>query len=175
MKVKVTQSCPTLWDSEWLYSPWNSPRQYTGVSSLSLLQGIIPSQGSNPDLLHCRWILYQLSHKGSPQTLEWVACPFTRGSSWPRNQTRVSCIAGGFFTNWSIRKAPAWGIHRPKERSQASVGKGLHVSASLWLPRQSLEIPPLNSSPSQPGAEPGTSAWALALNLVISLCLCFLF
>ena len=48
-----------------LYSPWNSPGQNTGVDSLSLLQGIFPSQGSNPGLLHCRRILYQLSHKGS--------------------------------------------------------------------------------------------------------------
>ena len=49
-----------------LYSPWNSPGQNTGVGSLSLLQGIFPTQGSNPGLPHCRWILYQLSHKGSP-------------------------------------------------------------------------------------------------------------
>ena len=35
--------------------------------------------------------------------LEWVAIPFSSGSSQPRNRTRVSCIAGGFFTNWAIR------------------------------------------------------------------------
>ena len=64
-----------------LYSPWNSPGQNTEVGSLSLLQGIFPTQGSNPGLLHCRWILYQLSHKGSPRILEWVAYPFSRGSS----------------------------------------------------------------------------------------------
>ena len=58
-----------------LYSPWNSPGQNTGVGSLSFLQGIFPIQGSNPGLLHCRWILYQVSHKGSPRTLEWVAYP----------------------------------------------------------------------------------------------------
>ena len=46
-----------------LYSPWNSLGQNTGVSSLSLLQGIFPTQGSNPGLPHCRWILYQLSHR----------------------------------------------------------------------------------------------------------------
>ena len=45
----------------------------TGVSSLSLLQGIFPTQGSSLGLLHCRQILYQLSHKGSPRILEWVA------------------------------------------------------------------------------------------------------
>ena len=54
-----------------LYSPWNSPGQNTGVGSLSLLQGIFPTQGQNPGLPHCVWILYQLSHKGSPRILEW--------------------------------------------------------------------------------------------------------
>ena len=43
------------------------------MGSLSLLQEIFPTQGSNPGLPHCRQILYQLSHKGSPRTLEWVA------------------------------------------------------------------------------------------------------
>ena len=42
------------------------------MGSLSLLQRIFPTQGSNPGLPHCRWIIYQLSHKGSPRTLEWV-------------------------------------------------------------------------------------------------------
>ena len=50
-----------------LYSPWNSLGQNTGVGSLSLLQGIFPTQGSNPGLPHCRWILYQLNHKESPR------------------------------------------------------------------------------------------------------------
>ena len=63
--VKVTQSCLTLCDPWTIPSPWNSPGQNTGVGSLSLLKGIFPTQGSNPGLLHCRWILYQLSHKGS--------------------------------------------------------------------------------------------------------------
>ena len=48
-----------------LYSPWNSPGQNTGVGSLSLLQGIFPTQGSNPGLPHRRRILYQLSYQGS--------------------------------------------------------------------------------------------------------------
>ena len=93
--------------SHGLYSPWTSPGQNTGVGSLSLLQGIFLTQGSNPGLPHCkRWILYQLRHKGSPIILEWVAYPFSSGSSRSRNQTGVSCIAGGFFTNWTIREAP---------------------------------------------------------------------
>ena len=46
-------------------------------------------------------------HGNSPaRILEWVAVPFSRGSSWSSNQTRVSCIAGGFFTSWATREAP---------------------------------------------------------------------
>ena len=80
-----------------LYSLWNSPGQNTAV--VSLYQGIFPIQGSNPGLLHCRQILNQLSHKGSRRILEWVAYPFSSGSSRPRNQTGGSCIAGRFFTS----------------------------------------------------------------------------
>ena len=48
-----------------LLCPWNSSGTNTGVCSCSILQGIFPTQGLNPGLPHCRWILYQLSHKGS--------------------------------------------------------------------------------------------------------------
>ena len=95
--------CLTLCDS--MDSPWNSPGQSTGVGSFSLLQGLFPTQGSNPGLPHCRQILYQLSHKGSPRILEWVAYSFSRGSSQPRNRTGVFCNAGRFFTNWATREA----------------------------------------------------------------------
>ena len=58
-----------------LYSLWNSLGQNTGVDSLSLLQGIFPTQGSNTGLPHCRWILYHLSHQGSlSRTLEITYC-----------------------------------------------------------------------------------------------------
>ena len=81
--MKVTQSYPTL-RPHGLYSPWNSLGQNIGVGSLSLFQGIFPTQGLNPGLPHCRWILYQLSHRGSPG---------------------VSCIADGFFIKWAIGEA----------------------------------------------------------------------
>ena len=90
-----------------LYSTRNSLGQNTGVGSHSLLQGIFPTQGLNPGLPHCRQILCQLSHKGSPRRLQWVAYPFPRGSSRSRNQTRVFCIAGGFFINLVMREAIA--------------------------------------------------------------------
>ncbi|MES7760928.1 hypothetical protein U6J64_12300, partial [Cutibacterium acnes] len=88
---------PTLQADSLPSEPPGKPKN-TGVGSLSLLQGIFLTQESNWGLLHCRQILYQLSHKGSPRILEWVAYPFSSGSSQPRNQTGVSCIAGGFFT-----------------------------------------------------------------------------
>ena len=43
---------------------------------------------------------------GSPRILQWVACPFSSRSPQPRNQTRVSCFAGGFFTSWDTREVP---------------------------------------------------------------------
>ena len=84
----------------------NFSRPENWNDSLSLLQGIFSTQRLNPGLLHkCRRFLYQLSHRGSPRILEWVAYPFSSESSRPRNQTWVSCIAGIFFTNWALREA----------------------------------------------------------------------
>ena len=53
-----SESCSVMSDSlqlHGLYSPWNSPGQNTGVGTQSLLQGIFPTQGSNPGLPHCRF------------------------------------------------------------------------------------------------------------------------
>ena len=97
MKMKVVQLCQTICN----------PMDYTvqgilqirTLESLSLLQRIFSKQGLNPSLLHCRWIFYLLSHKGSPGILEWVAYPFSSESFQTRNWNGVSCIAGRFFTN----------------------------------------------------------------------------
>ena len=76
--------------------PWNSPGQNTVVDSLPLLQGIFPTQGSNPGLLHCRQILYQLSHKGSLKW-EFQSVQFSHSvvsdSLWPRglHPARLPC------------------------------------------------------------------------------------
>ena len=110
-----------------------SPGKSTEVVCQALLQGVFPTQGLNPGLLHCRQIPYQLSYQGSPE-LEWkwkllshvwlfatpwiiqsmkfsrpeywkrVAFPFSRGSSQPRDWTQVSRIAGRFFTSWATRE-----------------------------------------------------------------------
>ena len=60
--------------------PRNSPGQNTGLGSLSLLQRIFATQGLNPGLPHCRWFLYQLSHKGSPFAIKLFTKSFWVGS-----------------------------------------------------------------------------------------------
>ena len=74
-------------------------RQNTGVS-LSLLQGIFPTQGSNPGLLHCKWILYQLSHKGNP-LLKSQKQKLGVGS-----KSRVLCIPPACSTTTGMGKPP---------------------------------------------------------------------
>ena len=110
-----------------LYSPWNSPGQNTGMGSCSLLQGIFPSLWSIPGLPHCRWLLYQLSHQGSPRILEWVAYPFSSGSSQPRSRTGVSYIAGRFFTSWATREAQKY-------------WSGLPIPSPVDLPNPGIEL-----------------------------------
>ena len=75
-----------------LYTPWNSPGQNTGVGSLSLLQGIFPTQGLNPGLPHCRQILYQVSHKGSPYLIETTGYLPILGHACLKSPMRVTCM-----------------------------------------------------------------------------------
>ena len=82
--AKSLQSYPILCDPV-DYSPpgssvhGDSPGKNTRVSCHALLQGIFPTQGSNPGLPHCMQILYHLSHQESLRILEQVACSFSRG------------------------------------------------------------------------------------------------
>ena len=100
--VKVAQLCPTFCD----------PVDYTahGILQARILEWVgFPFSRGSRDQTQVFWIagrfFHQLSHKGSPRILEWVAYSFSSRSSQPRNRTGVSCIAGGFFTNWAIREA----------------------------------------------------------------------
>ena len=123
-KVKVAQSCPTLWDIgilqarilEWVTTPFSR----------------VSSQPGKPGLPHCRWILYQLSHKGSPRILEWVAYPFSSGSSWPRNQTGVFNSRALHLMNIPMKIALTW-------RNMWLVTKDCHVllCSHYLLPRGS--------------------------------------
>ena len=106
----VTQSRPALPNLMDCSRPGSSvhgdsPGKNTIVGCHALLQGIIPTQELSPGLPHCSQILYHLNNQESPRILEWVAYPFCRESSQHKDQTRVSCIAGGFFTSWATREA----------------------------------------------------------------------
>ena len=103
LKVKSeSESCSAVSDSlqlHGLYSPWNSPGQATGVGGLSLLQGIFQTQGSNPSLPHCRLILYQLSHKGSPRLVGGVCSSLvlshhSKNLKWWTDQCYSSVLFG---------------------------------------------------------------------------------
>ena len=80
----------------WTIQSVEFSRQNTGVGRLSLRQGIFPTQGSNPGLPHCRRILYQLSHKGSPGLLQ------TKNDLELRKniQTRPAFIWPMFLSRW---------------------------------------------------------------------------
>ena len=85
-------SCVRLFAILW-NSPWNSPGQNTRDGSCSLLQGIFPTQGSNPGLWHCRWILSQLSHPRNPrfhQTLLGFLVPQLCSKTLLRLEAKVS-------------------------------------------------------------------------------------
>ena len=156
-----------------LYSPWNSPGQNTGEGSLFILQRIIPAQRPNPGLPYCRWLLYQLSQQASPRKLEWVAYPFSSRSSRPRNRTRVSCIAGGFFLRWAARnKTDRHLIPNSGRTSRLMVATTfaiIHQRAGTtgvwtkWHHRDRLWKGPKTQSPHSPKSghpairEPGTS------------------
>ena len=102
----VVQMCSTLLPHGlWPPGSMGFSRQEYWMGCHALLQGIFPTQGLKPSLPHCRQILYlNLSHQGSLRILEWVAYPFSKRTSQPRNRTRVSCIASIFFTSWATRE-----------------------------------------------------------------------
>ena len=99
-----------LWPTS-LLCPWGFSRQEYWSGLTCPPSGYLPNLGIEPMSPHFRWILYHLSHQGSPRILEPVAYPFSRGSSQPRNWTRISSIAGRFFTSWVTREAPAQTAH----------------------------------------------------------------
>ena len=159
--------CLTLCDSMDYKQPGSfvhrdSPGKNTGMGCHALLQGIFPTQGLNPGLLHCRWIIYQLNHKGSPRILKWVIYHFSSGFLQPRNWTGVSCIAGGFLTVWATREAiillcvhTSYLFMSDSLRSPWTVA--LQAPLSKEFPRQEywsgLSFPSLGDLP-KPGIEP---------------------
>ena len=120
-KESESESHSVLSSSLWphgLYSPWNSPGQNNGVGSLSLLQGIVPTQGSNLGLPHCRWILYQLSHQGSPYQMTTPIGSFPGGATG--QEPACQCRRHETWI-WSL------GQEHPLEKEMAT-----HASILAW-------------------------------------------
>ena len=115
-QVKVIQSSQ-LFATHGLYSPWSSPGQNTGVASHSLLQGIFPTQGSNPGLLHCRQVPYQLREALGASCSENMI--ITQCVGFPRNSVSndTACNAGdlGSISGWE--KSPGGGNSNPLQYS----------------------------------------------------------
>ena len=86
-----------------LHSPWNSPGQNTGVGCHALLQGIFPTQGSNPGLSHCRWILYQLSQQGNPPL------PLGRRNLWKEDPNYSTKVLGRHLAKAQAVCIRPWG------------------------------------------------------------------
>ena len=125
-----------------LLCPWNSPGKNTGVGNHFLLQGIFPTQGMDPGLLHCRQILCCLSHQGNH--LKCLNIPYTSGATMVIIQAinssevclRYRTISGksGHQQVFSLHKALCTGslehtLTIPKcvlgESQKATIGKGL--------------------------------------------------
>ena len=106
-KVSESETLSVISDSLWPHSPWNCPGQDTGVGSLSLLQGIFPTQGLNPDLPHGSQILYQLSYQGSSNEEELKSLLMkvkeeTEKVGLKLNIQKTKTMASGPITSWQI-------------------------------------------------------------------------
>ena len=127
-EVKVAQLCLILCDPMDYSLPGSSVQ---GILQAILLEWVaVPFSGDG--LQHCRQILYHLSHQKSPRILELIACPFFRGSSWPRNQTGVSCITGRFFISWATREGAQVESSRVKEPKRAALPRGSQPLMFWW-------------------------------------------
>ena len=104
----ISQLCLTLCNPHGLQPtrflcPWEFSRQVYWSGLPSLPPGDLPNPGIEPRPPALQVDSLLLEPSGKPKNMEWVACPISRGYSWPRNQTGKSCITGGFFTSWATR------------------------------------------------------------------------
>ena len=128
---------PSLMDC---IDPWNYPRQNTGVGSLSLLQGIFPTQGLNPGIPNCRQTLYQLSHKGSPKSLSHVQLffnPMDRGA-WQATAcsppgSSVHVISQARILEW-VAVSFSRGSSGPRKSSSPALADRFFTTESLGKP-----------------------------------------
>ena len=83
-----------------------------------------------------------------PRILQWIAVPFSRGSSWLRDQTWVSCIAGRFFTIWATREVPPSPLLKlKKEMIRYDITVVAYSLSYIWLLCDSIDHSPPGSCP----------------------------
>ena len=113
LHLSESGSCSAVSDSlqpHGLHSPWNSLGQNTGVGFLFLLQGIFPTQGSNPVLPHCRWVLYRLSYQRSPSSFVCLSPKLTSHLFISHHTNFSRGSAHGFSYRYSALpdRPPSW-------------------------------------------------------------------
>ena len=140
MKVKITQSCLTVCNPMDNIVHGILQAQNTGVGSLSLLPGIFPTQGSNPGLPHCGEILYQLSHKGSPEP------PGVTSNSWVDKAGLCGLLDPCLLSSelilacYMLTRQRQKGRTQPEEKRREAASLQISPSCSLWtrLPQSQL-------------------------------------
>ena len=105
----------------------------------ALLQEIFPTQGLNTGLPHAGGFFTVWATWEAQEYLEWVAYPFSRGFSWSRDRTGVSCIAGRFFTSWATRKEIKEELKKWRNVSCSWIGRLNTVKISI-LPKLSYRF-----------------------------------
>ena len=109
-----------------LLCPWDFPGKDTGVGFQFLLQGILPTQGSNPGLLHCRQILFQLSYKGSPQTPRCSVISSTHNTLISQHADLVLWVP----STWALFISPLV-IHEKKKIKGHLILQGM-IEEEIW-------------------------------------------
>ena len=133
---------PALWVDSLPAEPQRKPNN-TGMGSPSLLQQIFPTQESNQGLLHCRWILYQLSYQGSPKRCQPY---FFKKSLWKLKLTPLGyrgedpCRGPRWSQSWQGVCGMGWGTQRPKTISPMAIPTCPSSASGNGLPRQAVPL-----------------------------------
>ena len=131
----LVQSLPSLVTFPWFCasSLLRAFCKYCGWSSTGVLLGLVKVKVAQSCWTLCEPVDCTVLGILQARILEWVAIAFSRGSSWPRNRTGVSCIAGRFFTIWAIRVVPNTRMKAKKSTSS--------LLRFLRRPRNSIALP----------------------------------
>ena len=131
----LVQSLPSLVTFPWFCasSLLRAFCKYCGWSSTGVLLGPVKVKVAQSCWTLCEPVDYTVLGILQARILEWVAIAFSRGSSWPRNRTGVSCITGRFFTIWAIRVVPNTRMKAKKSTSS--------LLRFLRRPRNSVALP----------------------------------